>query len=479
MSTQLSSDTQATRLVPGGVRELLTIAFPMVVSQACETLMMFTDRLMLSRLGPEYMSAAMGGGLVAFLLMTFFIGLTGYSTALVAQYLGAGQEKRCATAAMQGVWVALAAWPVIIACIPLGLWMFSASGIAAEQLAPQRAYFTILAYGAGIGLLRNCLGSFFSGIGKTKIVMAAAGVSLLVNVFFNWLLIFGKLGFPALGIEGAAIGTILGGFAGLLVLVGRYFAPSIRERFGVMEGFRIDRPLMAKLFRFGSPSGAEFFLNLLAFNTLVMVFHSYGLVEATAMTITFNWDLVSFIPLIGVGVGVTSLVGRYMGAGDPDTAHRATMSGVKVASMYTCITFTTFCIFPTAMVNIFRPAEESAVFAQVAPLATFMVRVMVAYLFADAMAIVFSSALRGAGDTFWTMVLSVSGHWASALACIAAVRWLDVGPKTSWLMVVGMVFTLASSFYLRYRYGAWRKIRVVEERASVPNEGAMAAETEV
>ena len=105
-----------------------------------------------------------------------------------------------------------------------------------------------------------------------------------------------------------------------------------RERYGVREGFVFDRQLMTKLLRFGSPSGAEFFLNLLGFNLLVMTFHSYGVVAATAMTITFNWDLVSFIPLVGVGIAVTSLVGRYIGAGKPDLAHRATMSGVKLAA---------------------------------------------------------------------------------------------------------------------------------------------------
>ena len=82
----------------GGVRELLAIALPMVVSHACETAMTFTDRLFLSRLGPEQMNAAMAGGLTCFMTMTFFLGLTGYTTALVAQYLGAGRKQHCAVA---------------------------------------------------------------------------------------------------------------------------------------------------------------------------------------------------------------------------------------------------------------------------------------------------------------------------------------------------------------------------------------------
>ena len=87
--------------VRGSIREMAAIALPMVVSMSCDTLMIFTDRLFLSRLGPEQMNAAMGGGLTAFMMMSFFIGLTGYATALVAQCLGAGQKNRCAVVLTQ------------------------------------------------------------------------------------------------------------------------------------------------------------------------------------------------------------------------------------------------------------------------------------------------------------------------------------------------------------------------------------------
>ena len=447
---------------PGGVAELLTIALPMVVSQACETLMMFTDRLFLSHLGPQYMSASMGGGVTCFMFMTFFLGLTGYSNALVAQHLGAAQPRRCGAIAAQAILLALASWPVVLLCIPLGYLLFSASGLAPEQLAPQREFYTILMCGAVIGLVRNALASFFSGIGRTRIVMLSSAVALVVNAGLNYVLIFGKFGFPAMGIRGSAIGTLSGSLAALLILSVKYLSPSIRHSYGVISGFRYERELMLKLLRFGSPSGLEFLLNLMAFNLMVLTFHPYGLAAATAMTITFNWDLVSFIPLVGVGIGVTSLVGRYMGAGEPDTAHRAAMSGVKVATAYSCCTFTAFCLIPTLMVGLFNRPENNPVYADVNVLAIFMVRVMVLYLYADAMAIVFSSALRGAGDTFWTMVLGVSGHWASALAMVVLVRVVHVGPRVAWCMVVVMVFVLATIFFLRYRSGAWRKVRVVE-----------------
>jgi len=86
---------------PGGIREMLAIALPMVISYAADTVMTFTDRMFLSRLGPEVMNAAMGGGLTAFMMSTFFLGLIGYSTALVAQYLGANRKSSCPTVKSQ------------------------------------------------------------------------------------------------------------------------------------------------------------------------------------------------------------------------------------------------------------------------------------------------------------------------------------------------------------------------------------------
>lgn len=449
--------------------ELLTIALPMVVSQACETLMMFTDRLFLARLGPEYMSASMGGGITAFMFMTFFMGLTGYSNALVAQHLGAGQPKRCGAIATQAALLSVLAWPIVLLCIPVGYLLFSINGIAPEQLGPQREFYTILMVGAVIGLVRNSLASFFSGIGRTRIVMVSSAVALAVNAGVAYVLIFGKFGFPEWGIRGAAVAALAGSTAGAVVLLAKYLSPGIRHAYGVIEELRYDRELMMKLIRLGSPSGLEFFLNIMAFNMIVMSFHSYGVVAASSMTITLNWDMASFIPLVGVGIGVTSLVGRYMGAGLPDTAHTAAMSGVKVASAYVCCTFTAFCLLPTVMVAVFNPPDHNPHHAEIATLATFMVRVMVLYLFADAMAIVFSSALRGAGDTFWTMVFSVTGHWAMALATILLVRWMGVGPRTAWCAFVVLVFGLATIFFLRYRSGAWRKLKVVEREAeSIP-----------
>lgn len=441
----------------------MALALPMVVSQACETVMVFTDRLFLARLGPDLMSAAMAGGLSSFMAMTFFIGLTGYVTALAAQYLGAGHKERCAVVLFQAVLIALVATPLVLAAKPLIHGLFGALDIPPEQLFLQVIYFDILLLGTPLVLLRTGFSGFFSGIGKTRVVMLSAMVAMVVNVVANYLLIFGHLGLPALGLRGAAYGTLLGSFCGLLVLVAAYLRKENRLEFSIGKSFRFDRPVMSKLLRYGSPSGVEMFLNLLAFNLVILIFHSHSLVTATAVTIVFNWDMVSFVPLLGIQVGVISLVGRYMGQDRPEIAERVAHSALKLAWTYSGTILVLFVLFPGQLVEVFQPVSADAVYQQAAPLAKAMLRLAAVYVLADAMVVVFSGVLRGAGDTFWAMGLSVTLHWLLVPIVILCLKILLLSPLSAWLALIGFFLSFCGLFYVRFRSGQWKSLRVVHD----------------
>jgi len=448
--------------IPGGLREMLVIASPMVVSHACETLLIFTDRLFLSRLGMVQMSAAMAGGLTSFMLMTFFIGLTGYATALVAQYLGAGKKECCARVLTQALLIALFAAPLIMAARPLIHSLFAHVGIAPEQLASQQVYFDILLYGSILFLLRNALSSFYSGIGRTRIVMLSALTALTINVGANYILIFGHLGFPAMGIRGAAFGTLFGSFCALIVLVIGYLQPDIRLEYGIVSSLRFDRQIMGKLLRFGYPAGLEMFLNLIAFTGMILLFHSHSLTTAAAITIVFNWDMVSFVPLLGIQVGVVSLVGRYMGAGQPDIAQRVALSGLKMAWVYSSVILVLFVGFPTQLVAVFSPTTQDLLFSQATPLATSMLRLAALYVMADGVMLVCSGTLRGAGDTFWAMCISVTMHWLLLPVLYTSLKFLQLPPQVAWLALIFLFLAFSGIFYLRYRKGHWKTLSIVQ-----------------
>lgn len=448
---------------PGGIAEMLAIALPMVVSYAADSVMTFTDRMFLSRLAPEMMNAAMGGGLTAFMMSTFFMGLIGYSTALVAQYLGANRRNSCPTVTTQALIIALISYPIVLLMKPLAVRLFDLMHVPAAQLGYQLDYFNILIYGAIIGLIRTALTSYFSGIGRTRIVMFSMITTMLVNVLMNYILIFGKMGMPAMGIRGAAIGTLTGGFVGILILFAAYFSKRNREEFHVMKSFRYYGQIMKKLLKFGYPPGLEFMLNLFAFNLMILIFHSMGNATATATTIMFNWDNVSYIPLVGIEIAVTSLVGRYMGARKVDVADKVARSAFLTGAMYSAIILILFVFFPDQLVQIFKPANSSVVFEEAVPTAVFMLRVAAIYVLIEAAIATCIGVLRGAGDTRWTMVASVILHYIMVGGLYFVVKVLNLGARTGWIVVVFVFMLFSVVFYFRYRGGKWKKIQMVEQ----------------
>jgi MATE family multidrug resistance protein len=447
---------------PGGIAEMLAIALPMVISMACDGVMVFTDRLFLARISPVHMNASMGGGVMVTTFILFFIGLTGYSTALVAQYLGAGRKEKSATVTFQAIIISFASYPILLALRPLAMIFFKWMKIPPEQIVLQNIYFSIIIYGSLFGILRNSLSGFFSGIGKTRFIMIAALTSMIVNVGVNYILIFGKLGFPAMGIKGAAIGTVIGSFVGLIMLLFAYLTPSNRKEFKVLQSFRFDKEVMQKLLYFGYPQGLESFLNLMAFSSMIYIFYAQGNVVATATTIMFNWDYVSFIPLIGMEIGVTSLVGRYMGAGSPDIAHKATISGIKMGFIFSAICFVFFTLMPEPLVRMFHPTESTEVFEQAVPIAVTMLRIATLYVLAEAVMISFIGALRGAGDTHWAMRVSVILHWLFVPLLWVFFNVFKLSAIGGWIGLVGFILVFCLVFALRYKQGKWRNMKVID-----------------
>lgn len=427
----------------------------MVVSLSCDTVMTFTDRLFVSHLGNDPMNAVFAGGLAAFASQTFFSGVIGYSTALVGQLFGAKRYRDCIVAAYQALIVALAAWPLLWFLIPVGSALFPHLGLPPEQLSDQIRYFEILMLGSGLGLIRGAFSSFFSGLGKTWIVMAASLCSMVTNVGLVCVLVFGKFGFPAMGVTGAALGTISASALGVLVLAAAFFAKSGARQFGALPRFGINRPLLRELLRKGTSSGAEFFLNLLAFQIIVLLFQRQGEVSATAATIMFNWDMVSFVPLVGVEVGVTSLVGRYVGARNRAAVRRTLRSGMQLGWYFSAMVLIAFIAFPGVLVDLFSGDPPSHAFLQGRALAVNMVRIASAYVTFEAVLLVFSGALRGAGDTFFTMLATTGMHWFLVLALWITLEIAGLSTLSGWIVLVATFFLFPVVLGWRWKQGHW------------------------
>jgi multidrug resistance protein, MATE family len=448
------------------LRHMLAIALPMIVSQASETIMLFFNRYFVSFLGADHIPASMSGGLTHFVFVSLFAGVVGYVNALVAQYHGAGRPQRCVQAVSQGMWLSLLFFPLLLALIPLVHQGFSWAGHNANQVALEFSYFRILMFGSALFLAQNVLVGYFVGLGRTRVVMIANLLGVCVNIPLNWILVLGRLGVPSLGMEGAALGT-LGGTAFIVAILAVAYFRSTPYRSNRGTGtWRPRRDLMLKLLRFGSPAGAELFVNVFAFNVFVLLMQSYGPAVATSVTITFNWDLVAFIPMLGVGSAVTALAGQRIGAGDVRGARRVASLGLRVGWSYAGLMVILFVAGAPALVKVFIHGGAAGG-EGILPLAQTLLRLAAMYLLADATQVVFSGALRGAGDTRWVMVVSGILHWIMAVGAFLMIRVFTLPPVIVWLFFILFVMSLSIAMFLRHRGTRWERIHLVEEKPAV------------
>jgi len=447
---------------PGGIPDLLAIAIPMVVSTAADGVMTFTDRLFLARVGSEQMNAALGGGVTYQMLLFFFMGLTGYSTALVAQYFGAGALRKAPQATFQAILITLIAWPVVLLLKPLAQSFFYTMQLSPTQIHYQIQYMDVLAWGGLFGMLRMTMGCFFAGIGKSKIVMIASVTAMVVNVVLDYVLIFGKFGFPAMGVQGAALATVIGGASALAILLTAYFSPGYRLRFDIAHSFRFQLAIMKKLIKYGSPAGLEMFLNFLAFFLMTAMYQSQGQAEATAVTIMFNYDLVSFIPLLGIEIAVTSLAGRYMGAGRPQAAHRSAISAIRTGMGYSIVILGLFLFIPETLVRVFHPKEFSETFETAVPMAVDMIRIASLYVLAQAVMVSLIGTLRGAGDTLYTMLVSVGANWAFIPLLYLCLYVFHTSVPFAWFVIVAIYLIFCFVIYRRFKSGKWKKLQIIK-----------------
>ncbi len=442
------------------LRELFKIAMPMVVSQGTFAIMIFTDRYFMSQIDPVHMAAALGGGVATFFSFCFFSGLFSYANAMAAQYLGAGEKHKCAKVVTQG-------WIMTVMCVPLlGLITFFVSGLFEamdhdpQQVELEKTYYQLLMIGIVITLAKVCISSYFAGIGRTRIVMVCDVWGLIINVPLAYVMVFGHLGFPALGIVGAGISTIIATLFAFLLFLYFYFRKQHREEFNVAQSFVYDRGVFRRFLRLGFPSGMELFLNVAAFNLFLLMFQSYGVTEGASAAIVFNWDILSFVPMIGLNIGMISMIGRFVGARDMAHTNEVITAGFFMGLVFSGSLAVIFILFRFPLVEVFAPPQGD--FSEIRQLATFMMIGLSSYTMADAVIQVCGGVLRGAGDTRWLMYVSVALHWLMLVAEYFIIRVFELGPRVAWIAFCVMIFAIAVVFLWRLVGNRWRDAEALE-----------------
>lgn len=452
---------------PGGMREALVIGTPLMVSMGSTTLMQFADRIFLGQHSVAELAASWPAAMASFLFMGFFMGAASCVGVLVAQYAGACRFERVGPALWQGLWFSLAAALALAGLAQLGGPLFALAGHEAQVQALEADYFRLITMGSGLGIVATVFSAYFSGRGMTLPVMVVNLAVAAFNIPLAYALILGRWGAPELGIHGAALATIISwGLNCLLYIWLTFRDPEAEARFRVRSGWRLDRVLLRQLLDVGLPAGVQFFLDIMAMTAFLLLVGRIGLSELSATNIAFSINALTYLPVIGLSIATSTLVGRSLGQNRPDIARRATRNVLLLAVSWMAVVGLVFVLTPGPLLELFRPPPD-AVGAEnydaIRATGVVLLRYVAAYSLVDAVSVICFGALKGAGDTRFVMLTMLG---ATVLALMLP-TWLLVhngigGVHGPWICMTIYILVLAGGFALRFASGIWQRKRLVQ-----------------
>jgi MATE family multidrug resistance protein len=473
---------------PSPIKEVWTIAWPTVLTMTSYTVMQFCDKLMVSQVAPIQLTAQSNGGIWSFNLMALALGTVTVINTFVSQNLGAGKPENGPRYAWAGFWLSILVWAVVLIPYALAIpWLFSSMPEHSEELQRlESGYARILLGGSVLMLMSRSLHQFFFGMHMPKIVTIAAVTGNIVNVVGNYMLIYGSEGvtigigadrvhlpgvpgMPRLEVYGAAIATVIGTAVELAIPAMTFLGAKMNARYRTRSAWRFNFVTIKDVIKLGWPAATQWVSEIICWSIFMsMLVGSFGETHMAAGWIALSYMHLSFMPALGFSVAVTSLVGRYIGAGQPDVAEARAHLGLRLAVGYMTACGLLFFLLRYQLVEVFVSADVSPDEAAriVAIGGNLMICAAIFQTF-DAFGIVYSGALRGAGDTIWPGLVTIVYSWLF----IVLGGWLLVkyapglestGP---WIAASVYIILFGLTMWRRFANGRWRAIRLVDQPA--------------
>ena len=226
--------------------------------------------------------------------------------------------------------------------------------------------------------------------------------------------------------------------------------PIFRRSYGLWEGCRWDAALMWRLLRFGGPNGLQMFFEIATFTALTFLMGRLGETAMAATTVAFSVNAIAFVPMLGLGIAVSAMVGQQLGANRPELAVRATWTAYRLGLIYTGVMALLFVTIPDGFLMAHAVGRTSE-FEQVAALCRVLMRFVAAYCVIDMAQVVFSSAVKCAGDTRFVLATTAAVAPLPALVGWFGLRAWGWGLIPLWsvltvyIFVIGLIFFLASN----------------------------------
>jgi len=371
--------------------------------------------------------------------------------------------KKIGPSVWQGIYLSLLAAIVAIIIYPISGWFFNTIGHPPAVRELEISYFKILLFGAPLLVITNATTGFFSGRGKTFVVMWVNFVATAVNILLDYLLIFGKLGLPQMGIRGAGWATVTSVFISSVLFFGLMIQPEYNRKFYTLKGWRFNWEIFRRLLKYGVPTGLQFMLEVLAFAIFILMVGHIGTNALAASNITFNINTIAFLPMYGMSIAVSILVGQRLGENKPLSAEKVTWSAFHLSFSYFGLLAIGYFFFPGIFLFPFNLKVHPDQFESIRHLAVLLLKFVAIYSIFDASNMIFSAAVKGAGDTRFVACTSIILSWIlMIIPSYIALYWFKGGLFWLWGFVTIYIVGLGFIFLWRFLKGPWRSMRVIE-----------------
>lgn len=440
--------------------ELWFLSYPLIITMGAQVVMQFMDRMFLAWYSHGALAACVPAGALAMTFASMFMGLASYTSVFISQYYAKKKYASVTVSLWQGIFLAVISSLLLAALTPAGNALINLFDHEESVRLLEIKYFSILNLFGGLAVINNALGTFFSGQGRTKVPMWAAVLGNLVNIGLDYVMVFGKWGFPEMGIAGAAWATVISCFVSTIVFCSLIFAGKLRKKYKVAKLAGFYKPIFSRLLRFGLPNGFGFLMDVVSFTLFTFMVGNIDTISLQASNIVMSMQPVVFTVILGLGIGIQILVSKYQGLKKPELSVSVVKNACKIGYLYAGSVGCAFFFAAPFLIGLFIPPGSPDAFLITQKTLPLM-KLVSLFVLCDATYLIFGEAIRGAGDTKFYMYvmlfcawgLLVPGTWFIVYKLHLSVFWV-----WSWLTFYA---GLTALFMLwRFLRGKWKGIVV-------------------
>jgi len=442
---------------------ILATAWPLIIANGFWNLQLTIDRVFLGQFSTEALGAAMAVMGVFWVPMALLQGTANYVATFVAQYYGAQERSKIGASVWQALYVSVIGGIIFLGLNFLSPWFFNIVGHSSVLQTLEVEYYNAVAYSALPTALVAAASGFFTGLGQTRTVIGINLVGLILNALLDYLLIFGKFGFPALGVAGAGYATSIATYGSAAYGLYLIFQSKHEKEFRVRSDWKINPQLLAQFLRFGLPSGLQWAFEGMAFTVFLIIMGQLpnGDVALASSSIAVTVMMLSVLPSLGVAQAVMALVGQRLGEKNPDEAEKITWGGVQICCFYMALVGLSFYLAPGFYLAWFHNEQNAELWSHVAILAASILKIVAVFTAFDSIYLNVSFALKGAGDTRFVSAVALLLPWPLFVLPAYLLRFSEHAVLGSWGFVAAYSLITVGVISYRFRRGHWRTLSVI------------------